>query len=196
MIHSFSKRYIVQSITRTNTIDIWNEPKTHQVCNMCTSWQHEFNASRKWPQSKKRVLKTNESFIVTLYIRLFVSLFRLVPFVARLFPLFACSCSSSFVYYIWLFANSHYSVSLDLIWLPRNKFTLSYGPDGRAIAEAVSRWLPTAAARVQSRVWSSGICGGQSGVGAGFLRVLRFPLPFIPPNSPSLQSPGAGTIGQ
>jgi hypothetical protein len=42
----------------------------------------------------------------------------------------------------------------------------------------------------------SGICGGQSGAGAGFLRVLRFPLPFIPPNSPSAQSPGAGTIGQ
>jgi hypothetical protein len=40
---------------------------------------------------------------------------------------------------------------------------------GRAIAEAVSRWLPTAAAHVQSRVWSSGICGGQSGAGAGFL---------------------------
>jgi hypothetical protein len=38
---------------------------------------------------------------------------------------------------------------------------------GRAIAEADSRWLPTAAARVQSRVWSSGICGGQSGAGAG-----------------------------
>jgi hypothetical protein len=55
---------------------------------------------------------------------------------------------------------------------------------------------PTAAARVQSRVWSSGICGGQSGAGAGFIRVLRFPLPFIPPNSPSSQSPGAGTIGQ
>jgi hypothetical protein len=67
---------------------------------------------------------------------------------------------------------------------------------GRAIAEAVSRWLPTAAARVQSRVWSSGIFGGQSDVGAGFLRVLRFPLPFIPPNYPSSQSPGAGTIGQ
>jgi hypothetical protein len=66
---------------------------------------------------------------------------------------------------------------------------------GRAIAEAVSRWLPTAAARVQSRVWSSGICGAQSGVGVGFLRVLRFPLPFILPNSPSSQSPGAGTIG-
>jgi hypothetical protein len=67
---------------------------------------------------------------------------------------------------------------------------------GRAIAEAVSRCLPTTAARVQSRIWSSGICGGQSGVGAGFLRVLPFPLPFIPPNSPSSQSPGAGTIGQ
>jgi hypothetical protein len=40
---------------------------------------------------------------------------------------------------------------------------------GHAIAEAVSRWLPTAAAQVQSRVWSSGICGGQSGAGAGFL---------------------------
>jgi hypothetical protein len=42
-------------------------------------------------------------------------------------------------------------------------------PKGRAIAEAVSRWLPTAAAWVQFRVWSSGICGGQSGAGAGFL---------------------------
>jgi hypothetical protein len=58
---------------------------------------------------------------------------------------------------------------------------------GRAIAQAVSRWLPTAAARVRSRVWSSGICDGQTGAGAGFLRVLQFPLPiFIPPNSPSL----------
>jgi hypothetical protein len=57
---------------------------------------------------------------------------------------------------------------------------------GRAIAQAVSRWIPTAAARVRSRVWSSGICGGQSGAVAGFFRVLRFPLPiFIPPNSPS-----------
>jgi hypothetical protein len=57
--------------------------------------------------------------------------------------------------------------------------------DGRAIAQAVSRWLPTAAARVRARVWSSGICGGQSGAEAGFLRVLRFPLPIlIPPISP------------
>jgi hypothetical protein len=41
--------------------------------------------------------------------------------------------------------------------------------NGRATAQAVSRWLPTAAAQVRSRVWSSKICGGQSGVGAGFL---------------------------
>jgi hypothetical protein len=49
---------------------------------------------------------------------------------------------------------------------------------GRAIVQAVSRWLPTEAARVRARVWSSGICGGQSGGGPGFLRVLRIPLPI------------------
>jgi hypothetical protein len=55
---------------------------------------------------------------------------------------------------------------------------------GSAIAQAVSSWLPTAAARVQTRIWSSGICGGQSGGGVGFLRVLRFPLSiFIPPKN-------------
>jgi hypothetical protein len=57
--------------------------------------------------------------------------------------------------------------------------------NGSAIAQAVSRWFPTAAARVRSRVWSSGICGGQSGAGRVFLRILRFPLSvFIPPTSP------------
>jgi hypothetical protein len=56
---------------------------------------------------------------------------------------------------------------------------------GRAIAQAVSHWLPTAAAWVRARGWSCGICAGQSGAGAGFLRVLRFPLPiFIPPTAP------------
>jgi hypothetical protein len=65
----------------------------------------------------------------------------------------------------------------------------------RAIAQAVSRWLPTAAVRVRARVWSSGIFGGQSGAGVRFLQVLRYPLPiFIPPNYSFSQSPGAGTI--
>jgi hypothetical protein len=55
---------------------------------------------------------------------------------------------------------------------------------GHAIAQAVTRWLPTAAARVRAQVRSCGICGGLSGIGAGFLRVLQFPLPIlIPPNA-------------
>jgi hypothetical protein len=55
----------------------------------------------------------------------------------------------------------------------------------RTIAQAVSRRLPTAAVRVRPRVYSCGICGGQSGTEAGFLRVLRFPLPIrIPPTAP------------
>jgi hypothetical protein len=60
---------------------------------------------------------------------------------------------------------------------------------GCAIAQAVSCWLSTAAARVWARVWSCGICGGQSGAGAGFLQVLRFPLPIlIPPIAPQWPS--------
>jgi hypothetical protein len=40
-----------------------------------------------------------------------------------------------------------------------------------------------------ARVWSCGFCGGQSGAGAGFLRVLRFPLSiFIPPIAPQSHS--------
>jgi hypothetical protein len=55
---------------------------------------------------------------------------------------------------------------------------------GRAI-QAVSRRVHTAAVRVRARVTSCGICGGQSGTEAGFVRVLRFSLPiFIPPISP------------
>jgi hypothetical protein len=38
----------------------------------------------------------------------------------------------------------------------------------RAIAQAVSRWFPTAAARVRARVWSSGICATQSGTRGRF----------------------------
>jgi hypothetical protein len=66
------------------------------------------------------------------------------------------------------------------------------------VAQAVSRRLPNAAARVRARVRSCGICGGQRGIGAGFLRVIRFPLPIhILPIAPqSSLSSGAGTVGQ
>jgi hypothetical protein len=56
--------------------------------------------------------------------------------------------------------------------------------EDRATAQAVSRRLPTAAARVRAQVRSCGISGRQSGAGAGFLRVFRFPLPIpIPPTA-------------
>jgi hypothetical protein len=57
--------------------------------------------------------------------------------------------------------------------------------DSSPPAQAVSRWLPNAAARVRVRA-ARGVYGGQSGTGAGILRALRFPLPIIPPISPSL----------
>jgi hypothetical protein len=52
---------------------------------------------------------------------------------------------------------------------------------GRAVAQAVSRWLPTAAAWVRTQVRLCVICGGQCGTEASFLRVLRFPLPILIP---------------
>jgi hypothetical protein len=45
----------------------------------------------------------------------------------------------------------------------------------RAIAQTVSRRLPTAATRVRARFMSCGVYGGQSGTAAGFLRVLGLP---------------------
>jgi hypothetical protein len=54
-----------------------------------------------------------------------------------------------------------------------------FGPkveSGRAMAQAVSRWPVTAEARVRARVNPRRICGGQSGTGQVFSRVLRFPL--------------------
>jgi hypothetical protein len=57
------------------------------------------------------------------------------------------------------------------------------------MAQAVSHLLPTAAARVRAQVRSCGICGEQSGIGAGFLRVLRFPLPILIPQTAPHSSP-------
>jgi hypothetical protein len=56
---------------------------------------------------------------------------------------------------------------------------------GRAIAQAVSCRLPTTVARLRSQVRSCGICGEQSGAGAGFLLALRFPLPILNPPTAS-----------
>jgi hypothetical protein len=54
---------------------------------------------------------------------------------------------------------------------------------GRTVAQAVSRRLPTAAVQVRSRGESCGTGGGQSGTGAGFLRLFRVPLPVINPTN-------------
>jgi hypothetical protein len=56
---------------------------------------------------------------------------------------------------------------------------------GRATAQAVCRLLHTEAASVRAQVRSYGICGGKNGTGAGFLGVLRFPLPILIPSTPS-----------
>jgi hypothetical protein len=61
--------------------------------------------------------------------------------------------------------------------------------EGRAIAQAVSRRSSTVAAPVRAQVKLCEICDEQSGTGAGFLRVLLFPLPiFILPIVPRSSS--------
>jgi hypothetical protein len=64
--------------------------------------------------------------------------------------------------------------------------------EDRAIAQAVSRWLPTAAVRVRSRVSSSGIYGGQSGAGASFLLCQSSFYQILHHHN----HPGQSTIGQ
>jgi hypothetical protein len=62
---------------------------------------------------------------------------------------------------------------------------------GGAVAQAVICTLHTAADRVRFQVKSFGICGGQSGTEACFLRVVRFLLPIlIPPIAPHSSSVG------
>jgi hypothetical protein len=94
-------------------------------------------------------------------------------------------CFSILLYAIGILGTRVISRCFDGVYIPIQ---------GRAIAQAVSGWLPTAAARVRARVRSCGICGEQSGIGVGFLRVLRFPLSiFIPRIAP--QSPSSITWG-
>jgi hypothetical protein len=74
-----------------------------------------------------------------------------------------------------------------MLWKEKTRYilvTVLTSWQGCAIAQAVSRWLPTVAAWVHVRA-ACGVCGGQSGTGAGFLQVFWFPLPIIPPISPS-----------
>jgi hypothetical protein len=52
---------------------------------------------------------------------------------------------------------------------------------GRSCRREASRRLPTSAARVRSQVSLCGICTGQKATGAGFLRVLQFPLSILIP---------------
>jgi hypothetical protein len=73
--------------------------------------------------------------------------------------------------------------------LPTDWLVTYWCCQGHTIAQAVSCQLPTAVAWVRSQVRSCGICGGQSGTGAGFRRALRFPLPIlIPPTTPHSSS--------
>jgi hypothetical protein len=57
----------------------------------------------------------------------------------------------------------------------------------RAIAEAVSRWLPTAAARARARVWQVGFVVDKKVPWQVFSEYFGFPCQphFIPPTSPS-----------
>jgi hypothetical protein len=73
-------------------------------------------------------------------------------------------------------------------------------PDiGRAIAQAVSRWLPTAAARVRTRVWHVGFVSVKVALGPIFSEYFGFPgqssFHQLLHNHPHLSS-GACTIGQ
>jgi hypothetical protein len=66
----------------------------------------------------------------------------------------------------------------------------------RAIAQAVSRRLPTAAARVWAQVRPCGICSEQSGIGADFLRYFGVPYQFPFHIHHRRLSSGSGIISQ
>jgi hypothetical protein len=53
------------------------------------------------------------------------------------------------------------------------------GNRGHVTAQNVSRRLPNSAARVRAQVRSCENYGEESGTGAGYLRVLQFPLPIL-----------------
>jgi hypothetical protein len=68
--------------------------------------------------------------------------------------------------------------------------------NGRTIAEVVSRWFPTTAARVRARVWSSGICDGQTGAGQFFSEYFGFPAYLHSTKFSIIKITETWTIGQ
>jgi hypothetical protein len=90
----------------------------------------------------------------------------------------------------WLVSLNKMKITLLVIHLEIFFKFFTSNSFGHTVTQAVSRWLPTAAARVRAPVSSCGICDGRSGTGLGLLRVLQFPLPiYIPPVAP--QSPSS-----
>jgi hypothetical protein len=81
-------------------------------------------------------------------------------------------------------ATDYMTCSICVPWGDSNKWSLIIFVLGLAVAQAVSRWLSTAAVQVRIRA-ACGVFGGQSSIGAGFLRELPFPQPIIPPIFPS-----------
>jgi hypothetical protein len=71
--------------------------------------------------------------------------------------------------------------SVNFYWTTRRHISQDTTLHGHDIIQALSRWFSTAAALVRAPVRSCGICGGQSGTGAGFLLVLRFSLKILIP---------------
>jgi hypothetical protein len=84
--------------------------------------------------------------------------------------------NSHFTQYSWYIqkhAHNTKVTSLSNCWYPAELaqlLGLLRGDDQR---------IPTAEAHIRAQVRSCGICGGQSGTGAGIFRVLRFPLPIL-----------------
>jgi hypothetical protein len=69
------------------------------------------------------------------------------------------------------------------IW--RNEIFVSFS-HGRAKAQAVSRWLPTAATRVRARVFQVGFVVDKVALGQVFSEYFSFPCQSsFHPNSPS-----------
>jgi hypothetical protein len=130
----------------------------------------------------------NSFLSLPIRIRILVILCAMLPIVRYTTGCILLNWSCMFRPFYWvIFRRTQYKLQL-LKWR------------GRAIPQAVSRRLPTAAARVQTRVWSCGfLWWTKVALGQVFSRELGFPLRiYIPSASPqsSSLSPEAGTIGQ